>query len=127
MSQGGTKTVFMIPQIVNPGSNFLLLVHSTNEVNTGFISHFPRVIDKVDKEQDSKINSKHRASVSNATLKVQISFQRSSVAQLRAGAFLPANKQPTQGLRERKNISLMRVFCEENNTTPYGFLIACSL
>lgn len=41
MSQGGTKTVFMIPQIVNPGSNFLLLVHSTNEVNTGFISHFP--------------------------------------------------------------------------------------
>ncbi len=41
VSQGGTKTVFMIPQIVNPGSNFLPLVHSTNEVNTGFISHFP--------------------------------------------------------------------------------------
>lgn len=32
VSQGGTKPVFMIPQIVNPGSNFLLLVHSTNEV-----------------------------------------------------------------------------------------------
>ena len=42
VSQGGTKTVFMIPQIVNPGSNFLLLVHtSTNEVSAGFISHFP--------------------------------------------------------------------------------------
>lgn len=39
VSQGGTKSVFMIPQIVNPGSNFL--VHSANEVNTGFISHFP--------------------------------------------------------------------------------------
>lgn len=42
VSQGGTKTVFMIPQIVNPGSNFLL-VHSTNEVCAKFISHFSRL------------------------------------------------------------------------------------
>lgn len=39
--QGGTKTAFMIPQIVNPGSNFLLLLHCTSEVNTWFILHFP--------------------------------------------------------------------------------------
>lgn len=49
MSQGGTKTVFMILQIVNPGSNFLLLAHSNYEVNTEFISHFPCVTDKANK------------------------------------------------------------------------------
>lgn len=42
VSQGGTKTVFMMPQIVNQVSNFLLLAHSSSEMNTGFIiSHLP--------------------------------------------------------------------------------------
>lgn len=38
VSQSGTKTTFMMPQIVNPGSNFLLLLHSTSLVNN---SHLP--------------------------------------------------------------------------------------
>lgn len=41
VSQGGTQPLFMIPQIVNPGSNFLPLVHNAAQVSAGFISHFP--------------------------------------------------------------------------------------
>lgn len=40
-SQGGTQPLFMIPQIVNPGSNFLPLVHNAAEASAGFISRFP--------------------------------------------------------------------------------------
>lgn len=40
-SQGGTQPLFMIPQIVNPGSNFLPLVHGVARASAGFISHFP--------------------------------------------------------------------------------------
>lgn len=31
VSQGGTQPLFMIPQIVNPGSNYLPLVHNRSE------------------------------------------------------------------------------------------------
>lgn len=41
LSQGGTQPLFMIPQIVNPGSNFLPLVHNAAQVSAGFILHFP--------------------------------------------------------------------------------------
>ena len=41
VSQGGTKTVFMILQIVNPASNFLPRVRSSNEVAFFFPPHLP--------------------------------------------------------------------------------------
>lgn len=62
MSQGGTQPLFMIPQIVNPGSNFLPLVHNIAEVSAGFISHFP-VIGQADKAPAHKINSKNKVSL----------------------------------------------------------------
>lgn len=62
VSQGGTQPLFMIPQIVNPGSNFLPLVHNAAEVSAGFISHFP-VIGQADKAPARKINSKNKVSI----------------------------------------------------------------
>lgn len=79
----------MIPQIVNPGSNFLLLVLGLSHIS-------PPVIDRADKGQARKINREQRVSISNAMgsefegrkkkTQKKISFQRSSVAQLHAGA-----------------------------------------
>lgn len=48
MSQGGTKTVFMIPQIVRPDSNYLHLVHCASEV-TLVLLHISHVIEWTNK------------------------------------------------------------------------------
>lgn len=61
--QGGTQPLFMIPQIVNPGSNFLPLVHNAAEVSAGFISHFPSYRPGRQSPPARKINSKNKVSI----------------------------------------------------------------